>query len=400
MFAGRFFKNYTMKKETHFFILFFVCLFFFTACKEKANIPSDVEEIVLDHNNLVETKDALGIIDSSDYRFVNLETSDNCLIGHIERVWLRGDKFIVYDDLVQQVLIFNQDGSFYAKVHAVGHGPGEYTQIDACFVGDSYVAIIENGTSKVKLYSFEGQFIKDISTGDCQGIAYFTFDNEIFYAVNDHDNPMGNCRLFSFGANKTNLKTFLHYKEPRSRGWGLRNYYTINNHRALFIVSTVDVIYEVSATGEAKPAYYVNIKNNKIPNNILLGDSRRALMYSIETGKITGLTNIHETSKHIILVTSNDAYLFYNKQSKKVDFFTERLQMSTWGNLGIFKQYGHLENDVYIGSYEAQQFRSYKNMVETKEYKDEKFKNSFEEAINKVESDMDNPILFVTKFLK
>lgn len=67
---------------------------------------------------------------------IPLETSDFCLIGHINKIILKNDHFYIHDDVAKCVFIFDNQGKFITKIGSVGRGPGEYLDLNNIYIDD------------------------------------------------------------------------------------------------------------------------------------------------------------------------------------------------------------------------------------------------------------------------
>lgn len=385
-------------------IIFFIYLAF--SCKDNHNVDKwrNLSEIKIDHNFLIKSFDASNIIDTSFHQFINLVTNDSCLIGKISKIVLRNDKIIIYDSLVKQVLIFNIDGSFYSKIAAVGQGPDEYPPIvNDCFIGENYIGILVPVINKIKLYNFEGDFVKDISIGGSWGTTYFTFDEQSVFLINDWSNSkQGSFRLFAFDGGTTRMNKYLPFnmKNFEERGWGLDNHYTIYDDHALIIYSTIDTIYQITKNiAGIKPLFKINILNNKLSEEIIKGNGRDALISSIESGKITGIINIAETSSYIILTTSNYNYLFYNKKTNKIECFTQYLEIPQWGDFSMGLNASFIQDNLIISHFSPSIILSVmKDWLENAKFSDKSFENEIRVAINAIKTETENPIILIKRF--
>ena len=396
-------------KKLIIYCLIFCCLLIVTfSCKNipENTEPSPLSEIFVDHHYLTKSIDASTMIDTSYHQFINLETNDSCLIGEIGRIVMRNDKIIIYDSLVKQVLVFNLDGSFHSKVAAVGQGPDEYPPIvNDCFIGDQFIGILVPVINKIKLYDFDGDFVKEISLGGSWGTTYFTFDEQSYFLINDWStSEQGSFRFFAFDEGNTRMDKYLPFDMNtfEDRGWGLDNHYTIYDDHALIIYSTNDTIYQITESmAGIEPLFRINILNNKLSEELIKGNGRDALMASIESGKITGIVNIAETSSYIILTTSNYNYLFYNKKTKEVESFTKSLTMPQWGDFSIGWNRSFIQDDTIISSFSPSIVMFVmKDWLEEAEFSDKSFEKEIRKATDALKDETDNPIILIQRFLQ
>lgn len=121
---------------------------------------------------LNEAVDSIGyslFVDSIKY--VNLETSDSCLIGKITDLVISNEYIFVFDKKRQTIWRFNRDGRFLNKIFRQGNGPGEYTNIEQFEYDEKNNQIVVLAWGKrLMYYTSEGEYLKtlqlDISGND------------------------------------------------------------------------------------------------------------------------------------------------------------------------------------------------------------------------------------------
>ena len=96
-----------------------------------------------------------------DYKFIPLETTDECLIGQVDKIFLKDDKFYIFDSKkTKAILIFSLQGKFIGKISKMGRGPGEFAHaIDFCIEpSTNNIAILDE--NYLKYYKDDGTFVK------------------------------------------------------------------------------------------------------------------------------------------------------------------------------------------------------------------------------------------------
>lgn len=375
-------------------------LLLFLKCANKPSNNNDVKQINIDYRNLEKYIDASSILDLSKYELINLETNDSSLIGEITKITLKDNKIIIYDALVKQVLLFNMDGSFYSKINAVGEGPKQYPPfINDCVVSNNLIGMLSPVIGKIKFYDYKGNFVRDMSMQGTWGMTYFTFDEKEFYIQNDwSDSREGYFHLFSVRNNK--VKKYMPFTPASkvSRGWTLNNYNSLFNDHALMIYSSIDTIFEFSnISKKVTPLYDINFINKQLSKQILMGDGRYAIEMSIKQDKVSGINYIAETIKHIILYTSDNKCLFFNKETKNVDFFTESLKIPSWGNFSFGLSSSFIQDNKIITYLEPSIVLTVmKDWMEQTSFVNKEFEKKINSAFNKIKEETDNPIILIT----
>ena len=105
--------------------------------------------------------------DLSSVKYVPLETSGEALVGNIKKMLYQNHLFYLFDDAMESILIFREDGPLVQSVNRKGSGPGEYVMamdIDVDAEGNLYVS--DAGRQCIMVYSGEDyQAFKEIEVG-------------------------------------------------------------------------------------------------------------------------------------------------------------------------------------------------------------------------------------------
>lgn len=112
------------------------------------------------HEQTVLVKDFNPYIDS--IKIIPLETTDESLITHIEKILLTPDKQMIILNSTG-IILFDSEGKFLFRIGKIGRAPGEYQKIyDICLDGKFLLAVDHN--NNVLKYSLEtGEFIRQIT---------------------------------------------------------------------------------------------------------------------------------------------------------------------------------------------------------------------------------------------
>ena len=120
-------------------LVYFVLVFLiFSRCSD--GVESTEPVIPINVKNVVETYDMTHIIDST-ILIIPLETNNNCLIGKIDKLEIKGERIYISDNLAKSIFIFDMTGKFIHKIDAFGKGPDEYLTISSMTVWGSYTHV-------------------------------------------------------------------------------------------------------------------------------------------------------------------------------------------------------------------------------------------------------------------
>ena len=397
-------KNYIL-------IILLLCLSMM-GCSDnkKSQHHVSIETISYDVRKAAEEMDITSLIDTSYFEIIPLETTDECLIAEVSKLYLSNNKIVVYDEMAQGAYIFNRDGSYHAKVRAIGPGPGEYPPgINDIMVSKNHIGVLAPPFG-IMLYDFDGKFVKKISLEDTWGMNLFTFDDINYYLVNDWSRSnKGYYHLFKLDTKQNRVSTLFPF--PKSdvdnhRGWSLNKYYTLYDNRSLIYFSTIETIYHLTPSGELSPQYLIDIVHKKLPDNLRTGNGRVAMQSSIDNGYTKGIVNIAETSRYLILNMDGGLhYVVYDKKEKETKVIAGVFRIPLFFNLGFSIEFSLDEGDCFLTYIGGMQAYSYKESMDKKKANKTWTKgdgtNAFEKEYIKVlqnmQDDEDNPVVFILK---
>ncbi len=105
----------------------------------------------------------------ADIKYVQLETTDKSLVSYPSKIYLRDGKILFEEFKSQEVLAFNEDGTFFTKISRQGGGPQEYRYIlNSCVDFDNELVYIWDLTfpPKIKVYDYDGYMQREFTVSD------------------------------------------------------------------------------------------------------------------------------------------------------------------------------------------------------------------------------------------
>ncbi len=98
----------------------------------------------------------------SSYSFVRLETSEKCLVGHIDRIIKCPGCYCILDRDNSNVFIFEEDGKFRCKLGSKGHARNEH--LDAWNIAydekNNYIVLLDLAGRRLQSYDLNGNLKK------------------------------------------------------------------------------------------------------------------------------------------------------------------------------------------------------------------------------------------------
>jgi len=125
------------------------------------------------------------IAENVDY--ISLETTENCLIRNILKVYCTEN--FIYVSNESGLYQFDSSGKFIRQVGSLGRGPGEHSPVMNTVVNEKANMIIVQGQSSTIQYDLAGNFVKNL--GRLPGQKFEVLNQEIvFYRPNSIESPV------------------------------------------------------------------------------------------------------------------------------------------------------------------------------------------------------------------
>ena len=148
---------------------------FIVACSHKDSLINEettsAHVITIDDQAIANQK-LSELIDEVFY--VKLETNKASLIGNIGELIVIDHNIIVLDETGNQVLIFDEKGSFLTKIKNVGNGPEEHQEIHNITFDFDELLIMIASSEKFLWFDLEGNFVRAVSSrlGGAKDVVY------------------------------------------------------------------------------------------------------------------------------------------------------------------------------------------------------------------------------------
>ena len=142
-----------------------------------------------DHENLViccyDTIDKHHpTVSIDDISYIPLETNDRSLIGSINKIIYRNQRFYIFDRMNMKIFIFDEKGKFLSVINKRGNAPGEYMEaIDIDVDNEGHLYVLDNAKTSIVQYTLPAMEYKIINTGlHCRS---FCCLNKDLFALSD-----------------------------------------------------------------------------------------------------------------------------------------------------------------------------------------------------------------------
>lgn len=373
------------------------------ASVEVGDTSRPVERTIrIDFSQAREEFDLNTLIDWSDFSIIPLQTTRECLIGQVDRLFLRQDKLFVYDSQSKGVYVFDKDGKYLCKIQSLGGGPQEYTSITDAFVDDENIYIGDSFGKKVQVYDLKCRYVKTIKTADWAFYGLFTTGDRIYYVNRGVHSQAGDYLLFSTDKEGNDLQKYIPFDAELQMAL-LHNFpycYVSDGRAGLYDDNVGDILYGVDASG-LYPRYRLDFLGKKLPAEHF----DKPASYIIKNGFRTNYALFPE------YIALSGGYLFSQFQIG-IDFYTmlytERTQETTLAKKLFISslpfdritlkmsQEGYIANtmDASLIVSSASYFEEY--FKENKSAGDNNMADYLQKKLARVKEE-DNPVVFLYK---
>lgn len=318
-------------KKISFIVFYTFGFFFFSSCNDKGK---DENIYINKETKIIKIPEEIFQTDSSDsvfssFKFLPLETNDNCLISFI--VNLKVENELIYiNDGFKRLLVFDSKGNFRYQIGSIGNGPGEYLEMRDYLIFEDHIEILD--FKKILTYSLTGEYI---STKHFDFSAQNQYCNAEFFAVS----PLGGYYFWggTLGIKdfSPKLKRYLMYhidsKMNMKEGYFLishgsgSSFFRFTEYDDLILMEPSfgnHNIYQINKKGEISSRYYFDFGKNKYPKPLSNINKHSPQQVSEEVENyIVETLNFLETKNwiHIDFVYKNRVQsVFYSKKKNKV----------------------------------------------------------------------------------
>ncbi|MGV8096486.1 MAG: 6-bladed beta-propeller [Mangrovibacterium sp.] len=277
--------------------------------------------------------DVESIIESID--LVPLETNEDCLISHVDKIKIYEDKVFVLDRGAGNIIVFSSiTGKFISKVSKQGKGFGEYITIADFDInpknGELY--IIDGMTDKVLVFK-DAEFIRDYKLklgAKVASICFLNTGNIAFstqiYTLSDE----WRYHLLITDNNLNLIKKDIHYEKIASLVMAPISSFVCFENTISYLPVYRDTIYHISKDLIA-PKYKLDFGKNWIDEEFLYSKNLNSMTFLQELEKSNSIyfLNTIESNSHIFIYFTfkNEKYAFlYDKETGKGAFLMKYME--------------------------------------------------------------------------
>lgn len=221
-----------------YFLLFLTLL---TSCKKKNTVDNSVNIIEINSKEIHEKANLSDII--SGCEFIPLETSNNCLIGQIDKIEISSNNIFTVDARnARSILRFSLNGKFLNKISSTGGAPNEYTQVNDIAIDPNSGNIGILTDKNVLFFTPDNNYLRKLEM-PIYGYKIGWYENRIIiYTANEYD-------LYEVNS-KTGKESKLYFKTDENKQKVLNHPFQLFGKEQVLYTSNFDyTIYSIDKNG-------------------------------------------------------------------------------------------------------------------------------------------------------
>lgn len=117
---------------------------------------------ITDHHSMLEVKSIYpDSILAPEYRIIQLETTEECIVGVTDNLLIADSLIFVVDTWGRQISVFDMNGKFQNHIGRKGHAKGEYVSMYSVTLDtrQKRVCLIDEDSQKLLFYDYKGNFL-------------------------------------------------------------------------------------------------------------------------------------------------------------------------------------------------------------------------------------------------
>lgn len=306
-------------------------VFSFCSCVQKNESISKLDIIRID-KSFKNTIHLDSIVKS--YSIIELETSDNSLIGRISQLEFINNRFYVSDRRNGTIIAFDVNGKALFRITSVGQGPDGFSDNVYIQVDSDYTLYVLSGYGGIVSFDSTGRYLRalnhNLQRENYHGaiIALALTGTGDFYLWNgtagiDKDNYTDAHLIYKLSKDGIISGAYMPINHKFMGTYKI--FYGNEGNYLLHPINGNDTIYRVHSSG-VSPAYFIDFGPTKIPKDALPDTFENYLSEYFriqrETDFSNGVMGPVETNNYLFFQFVNVAYfvrsVLYSHQSGKV----------------------------------------------------------------------------------
>ena len=330
----------------HLKLVGFCFLLIFFACQSKVktdkNKETSLEQAIeadafytIPFAEIIKDKHEVNLSEfASEVEIIQFENTPKALLGRVQDIQLTNDYIFVEHTGNKLITQFSRDGKYIRHIGTLGRGPKEYALCRKFSLDEKNerIYIQTNWTRKILVYYFDGEYIKTVKYPAVERLYNVWSRDSLFISFSDQHTGSDPFLFVEHNEQGDTLQAISQHNfwnsDETSHSmvsfWGQNSFYRLNNK--LHMKSWYnDTVYTYDATNKLVPQYFIDLKNHKIPDDLVY--ERKSTRPMPEDARWIG---VHETENFIFIpygyhyniqtrevLKEEEGCVLYNKKTKQ-----------------------------------------------------------------------------------
>jgi hypothetical protein len=300
-------------------VIFSFILLIYNSCTNKTTTKPDyIIDIDIKKAN---SEVVLSEIIDDDYKFIKLETNDNCLIGRISKVVFTEEAIFVLDNhIARSLFMFDRNGKFISTIGKIGEGPGEFSHPTDFIIDNTNekILILDMGV-RILEYDIKGNYLKTSKlTDNGYSATLFEKTNSGFAFISGGKND--NLILSDIKFNQES--SYFPFRNRNLNKILISPLQNIENNLTIYRQFLNDTIYKIEE-GKPLPHIFLNFNNNYSTDLFSLNITKNKFSKILKNGNSCIIKLFLENTESVFFAFggSNNFYIgYYSKITNQLNF--------------------------------------------------------------------------------
>lgn len=369
-------------------------VFSINACTNATLVNRNGRTINIDVSKSIKSFEAEKLLDTVGHKVIVLDTTNNSFIGHVEKLFVAGDKIYVWDRERNAIFIYDSDGKYVSKIASQGRANNEYIEIFDFYVSKDRLYILDNATMRLLEYDATGKYIKTLDLSMYWAESLFVLDDMIYLVNYSSDTNSGQYHIFKIDRDGNFKDKYLKFDKNYRHSPDLKACSKVNGVFSLCMCP--NFIYRVDSAS-CRLAYNIDFIDKNLPEKYYEQDLIAMLKEGVVSKYILGINEMQESSNYLFIYFWDDWNYYtalYDKGNGDVTVCKD-MSMSSMYRMGFVDYY--IYDDCVYGIVGASAFKGHVAIIMRE---NEKSKDKYIEELEKVNreiTDYSNPVIIKYK---
>lgn len=301
------------------FLIFMISIY---GCDSNNYTGQSMEDTVLIDFSKELNKVNFSELISDEFKVVQLESTENSLIGHVNKVLFQDEYIFVFDwHMAKSIFMFSNSGKFIRKIGESGPGPEELEGPSDFFIDDNLIYILDMGIN-IKIFNFEGEFVKSQRVDSIGAVNFIKLSGAEIYGFIG-GNADHNLKITNGDFNV--IHSYFPYQN-RDLDKIIINplYRNESDGKIIYRRNLNDTLYQITSKGDLMPYRFFDFGDKSIRNTQIDPATEKGEILQYKTGSSAQIQFYRESNLagYLVFEIDNQYWItIHSKLSGKTKIF-------------------------------------------------------------------------------